>query len=101
MGENDSSHFTSVGLQYRLHRFDVANISLNEMLGMRLPASKPLEIHRRQNMLGAGDNLAHQRLKAYLRSSAVCLAPPDLPGEACFVFKAWEAVYSDQAAYLM
>lgn len=86
--ENDPSHLTPKGLQYRKHRLAVVHILFDEFLRLDSPFSERLEIRRLQNILQVGDGLAHQRLKAYMSGSAVWLAPPDLRGVAYFVFKA-------------
>lgn len=58
-GEDDPSHPTPVGLHCRWHRCAVVNTSLNEMLGLRFPASERLEVRRLQKVQQVGDELAH------------------------------------------
>lgn len=82
VGEDDSSHLTPVGLQYRWHRRAVVNIYLAEVFGLRSPASERLEIRNVQKMQQAARELAHQVLKTYLGGLAVWLTSSHLPGEA-------------------
>lgn len=98
-GEDDPFHLIAMRKHYRWHRYVVVNFSLDEVLGLESPALERLEIRRLQTILQAGDELTHQRLKAYLGDSGVWLAPPDLPGKAYFLFEAWEVVYYDRAAH--
>lgn len=71
------------------------------MLGLVSPASERLEIRRVQEIARAGDELVHQRLKAYLGGSADWFASREVPGKSYFVFKALKVVCFDRAAYLL
>lgn len=59
------------GLHCRWHRCAIVNISLDEMMGLRPPASNWLEIRPLLKMLKAGNEKAHQRLMAYLSGLGV------------------------------
>lgn len=69
--QDNSLHPTIVELRDRWHRLTLVNISLNEVVGFGSPASERLEIRLLQKMLQTGNELAHQKLKAYLGGSTV------------------------------
>lgn len=78
--KDDPSCITREGLHYLWHRCAVTNVFVDEELGLEPPTSERSEVRRVQKILQVGDELAHQRFKAYLDSLAVWLVPPDLPG---------------------
>lgn len=74
-------------MHYRWHPCAVRNFALDQLLSLHPPPSEQVETRHLHAMLQLGNELAHQRLKAYPGGSGIWLAAPDLPSEEYLVFK--------------